>query len=125
MKISAITTREQFEGAKALGLLSEKDVKHVEERLAKIEAKPSIQSIQPVETVLGGGTSWKGASYQTGIFTRTNDGPKGKWTSTYFRPGYKAMCYLPTDDLEIVAEALITHIEALRAQGFKFKPAKG
>jgi hypothetical protein len=124
MKISAITTREQLEGAKTLGLLSEKEVKQVEERLAKIEAKPTVQNIQPVETVLGGGTSWKGESYRTGFFTKVNEGKKGPWVSTFFRLGYKAFCYAQTEDLEIVAEALITHIEVLRAQGFKFKPAK-
>lgn len=108
-----------------LGLITEKDyttkVAQVEKRKQSLANKPDFQEITPVETVLGGGTSWKGQQYQTGVFTKVNEGPKGKWVSTFFRPGYKSMCYIDTSDLKIVAEALITHIEALEAQGFKFK----
>jgi hypothetical protein len=121
MKIAAIDTREKFEAAKALGLLSEKEVIQVEARLVKLASKPTCQKVTPVETVTGGGKSWKGEEYKTGIFTRTNDGKNGEFTSTFFRPGYKQMCYVATEDLKILTEAMISHIEALEAQGFKFK----
>lgn len=41
MNLKSITTREQLEGAKALGILSEKDILAVETRLAKAVEKPT------------------------------------------------------------------------------------
>jgi hypothetical protein len=123
MKISAITTRESFETVKALGLLTEKEIQAVEVRLQKLESKPTVMDVN-VETVLSTGTSWKGQEYKTGVFTKKNEGRNGAFVSTFFRPGYKSMCYIDTPELPGLVEALIQHIGDLEAQGYKF-PSKG
>lgn len=127
MKISAITTREQYETVKALGLLSEKDCKTIEARLEKLANKPTVQNIPKVVTKTGELTlkygERAGQTVDLGIVTEVKEKDGRKWVSTSINTGFGHGKYLWTNPEEAVSlcKALMDHLEALKAAGYQFK----
>jgi hypothetical protein len=111
-------TQAQFEALKAAGALSEKEIKSFETRMAKEVNKPEAQSLkEEVQTVC-----YQGQGYQAGFFSRNQVGRDGKsYVSTWARFGRSQSAYPVTENLKVYAMGLLDHIQAMEAQGFKFR----
>jgi|688.fasta_scaffold946876_2 hypothetical protein len=122
MKISAIDTREKFEAAKALGLLSDKEVTQVEGRLAKMVNKPSVEGVKPVSTLWGQVTAkfgeFAGQVFDLGVVTKVMTKGSNSWVSTGINTGFGKGKYLYSTPAEVkytLIPHLIAHIEAYEA----------
>lgn len=127
MNLKSIDTREKFEAAKALGILTEKDIASVEARLAKVVNKPDLQEIPRTVTKTGELTfrygERQGQTMDLGIVTEVKEKGGKKWLSSVVNTGFGHGKYLYSnpEDLKSLALAIADHLDALAAAGYKFK----